>query len=206
MLDSKIDIEKLKHTIKLLRKKVKEQKELIADYQNNWMINLFNSLEAITNEYSILLNPPPQKIKASFKNQSELFEVKIAETVGVFSDGRTKMIFLTEKINSVGSNERNTNLILKESEFEPLLKSLDSIKLHLCQVDKSYFVNVKYYNLKQDEIICNIEVANEKFAYQRIEINKKYKANFIEMKTNFDKIYSLQKVLVDYKLKNGLPI
>lgn len=206
MLDSKIDIEKLKHTIKLLRKKVKEQKELIADYQNNWMINLFNSLEAITNEYSILLNPPPQKIKASFKNQSELFEVKIAETVGVFSDGRTKMIFLTEKINSVGSNERNTNLILKESEFEPLLKSLDSIKLHLCQVDKSSFVNVKYYNLKQDEIICNIEVANEKFTYQRIEINKKYKANFIEMKTNFDKIYSLQKVLVDYKLKNGLPI
>jgi hypothetical protein len=206
MLDSKIDIEKLKHTIKLLRKKVKEQKELIADYQNNWMINLFNSLEAITNEYSILLNPPPQKIKASFKNQSELFEVKIAETVGVFSDGRTKMIFLTEKINSLGSNERNTNLILKESEFEPLLKSLDSIKLHLCQVDKSYFVNVKYYNLKQDEIICNIEVANEKFTYQRIEINKKYKANFIEMKTNFDKIYSLQKVLVDYKLKNGLPI
>jgi hypothetical protein len=206
MLDSKIDIEKLKHTIKLLRKKVKEQKELIADYQNNWMINLFNSLEAITNEYSILLNPPPQKIKASFKNQSESFEVKIAETVGVFSDGRTKMIFLTEKINSIGSNERNTNLILKESEFEPLLKCLDSIKLHLCQVDKSYFVNVKYYNLKQDEIICNIKVANEKFTYQRIEINKKYKANFIEMKTNFDKIYSLQKVLVDYKLKNGLPI
>lgn len=206
MLDTKTEIKKLKHTIKLLRKKVREQKELIADYQNNWMINLFNSVEAITNEYSILLNPPPQKIKASFKNQSELFEVKIAETVGVFSDGRTKMIFLSEKINSVGSNERNTNLILKESKFDPLLKSLDSIKLHLCQVDKSYYVNVRFYNLRQDEIICNVNVANEKFKYQRIEINNKYKDNFVKMKTNFDKIYSLQKVLVDYKLKNGLPI
>jgi len=124
----------------------------------------------------------------------------------VFANGRTKMIFLTEKMNSVGSNERTTNLILKESEFEPLLKSLDSIKLHLCQVDKSNFVNVKYYNLKRDEIVCKVKVGNEKFVYEKIGINKKYKTNFIEMKTNFEKIYSLQKLFVDYKLQNGLPI
>ena len=167
---------------------------------------MFNTLEAITDKYSILLNPPPQKIKASYKNQSEVFELKIADIIGVFADGRTKMIFLTEKVNSVGSNERTTNLVLKESEFEPLLKILDSIKLHLCQVGKSNFVNVKYYDLKRDEIVCKVKVENEKFVYEKIGINKKYKTNFIEMKTNFDKIYSSQKVLVDYKLKNSLPI
>jgi hypothetical protein len=206
MKNLKDDIKKLKLTVQLLKKKVKEQNELIANYKNNWWINLFNTLEAITNKYSILLNPPPQKIKASYKNQSEVFELKIADIIGVFADGRTKMIFLTEKINSVGSNERTTNLILKESEFEPLLKILDSIKLHLCQVDKSNFVNVKYYDLKRDEIVCKVKVENEKFVYEKIGINKKYKTNFIEMKTNFDKIYSSQKVLVDYKLKNSLPI
>ena len=206
MKNLKDDIEKLKLTVQLLKKKVKEQNELIADYKNNWLLNLFNALDAITNEYSILLNPPPQKIKASYKNQGEVFEIKIADTVGVFADGRTKMIFLTEKINTVGSNERTTNLVLKESEFEPLLKSLDSIKLHLCQVDKSNFVNVKYYNLKRNEIVCKVKVGNEKFVYEKIEINKKYRANFIEMKTNFEKIYSLQKLFVDYKLQNGLPI
>lgn len=206
MKNLKDDIKKLKLTVQLLKKKVKEQNELIADYKNNWWINLFNTLEAITNKYSILLNPPPQKIKASYKNQSEVFELKIADIIGVFADGRTKMIFLTEKINSVGSNERTTNLVLKESEFEPLLKILDSIKLHLCQVDKSNFVNVKYYDLKRDEIVCKVKVENEKFVYEKIGINKKYKTNFIEMKTNFDKIYSSQKVLVDYKLKNSLPI
>jgi len=206
MKNLKDDIKKLKLTVQLLKKKVKEQNELIADYKNNWWINLYNTLEAINNEYSILLNPPPQKIKASYKNQSEVFELKIADIVGVFADGRTKMIFLTEKINSVGSNERTTNLVSKESEFEPLLKSLDSIKLHLCKVDQSNFVNVKYYNLKRDEIVCKVKVENEKFVYQNIGIKAKYKTNFIEMKTNFDKIYSLQKKLVDYKLQNGLPI
>jgi hypothetical protein len=205
MTDSKADIEKLKCTIKLLRKKVRAQNQLIADYQSNRMIDLLNSLEAIINEYSIFLNPRPQKVNASYRNQSEVFEIKISDTVGIFADGRTKMIFLKEKTNSVGSNERTTNLILKDSGFEPLIKSIDSMKFHLCKVDKSNYVNVRYYNLRRDEIICNIEVPNEKFSYQKIEIKDKYKTDFIEMKSNFDKIYLLQKVLVDYKLLNGLP-
>jgi hypothetical protein len=135
-----------------------------------------------------------------------LFEVKIAEIVGVFSDGRTKMIFLTDKINCVGSNERNTNLILKDCDFESLLNTLDSTKFHLCKVDKSSYINVKFFNLKQNEVVCNFKMTNERFTYQKIEINQKYQAKFIEMKTQFEKIYSLQKVLVDYKLQNGLPI
>lgn len=206
MENPELEIEKLKQTIKLLKRKVRVQNELIAEYQENILIKFYDFIASITDSYSIRLNPPAQELKASFKNQSESFEVKIADVVGVFSDGRTKMIFLNEKINSIGSSERNTNIVFINSGFKILINSLDSVKFHLCQVDKSTFVNVKYYDLKQEEIVCNVNLKNELLAYQVIQVNAKYKAAFIKMKTNFEKIYSLQKVLVDYKLQNGFPI
>ena len=197
---------KLKETIKKLRSVISAQKELIIKYRDNWMLNLFNSLNAITDEYSCMLNPLPVEVKASYQNRSELFKIRLADIIGVFSEGRTKIILLKEKISNIGSDERTTNIIYIGKNFKSVINDLDKSNFQLCKVDKSTFINVKYYDLNTDSIICKKELGILNVEYKKLTLNSKYKADFIQKKQTFNRIYSLQKLFVDYKLKNGLPI
>ena len=195
----------LKLKIQNLQKIIKQKNKLLDDYKNNWSINLFNSLQAITDEYSILLNPPVVKLKASYKNKSEAYNIKIENVIGIFSEGRTKKILLESSISGIGNNVRNTDLICVESSWESIIQKLDRVKFHLCEIDKSTFLNIKYYDLTNDELTFSIN--KSKFPeYKKFELKGDYKNNFILMKENYNRIYWLQKVFVDYKLKNGFPI
>lgn len=197
---------KLKKEIRNLKQVIKKQNAVINDLRDNWIINLFNSLQAIIDEYSIFLNPPEILLKASYQNKSEAYKIKTENLICVFSIGRTKKLLFGTNICGIGNNERDTNLISIENPWDILLPNLDSKKFHLCKIDKSTYVNVKYYDLLQDELIVKAKIENTSAKYEKFTIKGKYKFNFIQMKEQYDKIFSLQKLLVDYKLKNGFPI
>ncbi len=197
---------KLKEKIKTLQQTIKEQNKIIAEYENNWTLQLFDALDAIINEYSLLLSPYEIKIKASHQNKSEEYVIKTSNIICVFSVGRVKNILLKESVIEKGHNERKTNLISTDSDWETIIQKLDPSKFYLCEANKSIWVNVKFYNFEMGKIITESERDVEGLNYLRIEIKKKHKENFIVMKEFNKHIISLHKLHVDYKLKNGVSL
>ena len=63
------EVLKLKATVKLLRNEISEKNRLLQSYERDWALKLFDDLQTIQNEYSILLKPPLVVVKGYFKNQ-----------------------------------------------------------------------------------------------------------------------------------------
>lgn len=194
----------LRKEIIRLEETVKEQAELIYQYRENYLINMFNSLQAITEEFSILLNPEPLKIKATYKNKSELFLIQTSNIICIVSDGREKKILLKTPINSYGGDEtRTTSVISTSKNWEPLIKEVDRIGFHLFPVNKTVFVNVKYFSFDNN---CAITKAKLPVGYEKycsVKVTKNHIEHFRERRENYLRVYRLQKLLVDYKVKNG---
>ncbi len=201
------EIQKLKETVKLLRKKIKEKNQLLLSYERDWALKLFDDLQTILNEYSILLKPPPLIIKGSYKNQGYSFQVEVGQIVGLFSKARTKAILLTKPIPNIGSNEIITDVIYTEMGFPELSNQLDRSGLHFCQINRSCYVNLRHYNLVNNEVATN-KIANSLFdKYSLIEVSRRHLADFIAKKNAYQHISSLQKDQLHYILNfiiNGL--
>lgn len=203
--ESKI-IAELKKKVEEQKKTIQHQENLIEEYKHNHLLNLFNSIEAIINEYSILLHPPAVKVKSSFKNLSEEYKVQPENIIGIFSVGRRKDILMNRMISGTGSNERDTDVIYYDGSWENLIPLLGKNNILLCQIDRGTFINVNCYNLLNNELVCDW-IINENYSdYSVIPLSKKHKQEFIEKKSTFMKIFSLQNLLVRYKLRNGFPI
>lgn len=187
------EIQKLKATVKLLRNEIREKNRLIQSYESDWALKLFDDLQTIQNEYSILLKPPPVVVKGSYKNQGYSFQVKVGDIVGLFSKGRTKIILLNNPVSCVGADETVTDVIYTEMGFPELLKQLDQSNFHFCQVKRSYCVNIRYYNLVSTELIIDKMAHSISEKYARIKISKSYVADFIAKKNTYRHISSLQK-------------
>ncbi len=187
------EIQELKATVKLLRNEISEKNRLLQIYERDWFIKLFDDLQIIQNEYSILLKPPPVVVKGSFKNQGYSFQINVGDIVGLFSKGRTKVILLNKPVSYVGGYEIITDLIYTETGFPELLKQLDQSNFHFCQVNRSCCVNIRYYNLMSTELVIDKMTHNIFEKYARIKISKRCVADFIAKKNAYRHISSLQK-------------
>lgn len=187
------EIQKLKETVKLLKKEIREKNRLLLEYEKDWALKLFDDLQIILNEYSILLKPPPVIVKGSFKNQGYCFQIEVGDIIGLFSKARTKAILINKPIPNVGSSEIVTDVIHTEMGFPELLNQLDRSGFHFCQVNRSCFVNLKYYNLATYEVVTD-KIANSLFdKNSHIKLSKRHVADFIAKKTAYHHIGSLQK-------------
>ncbi len=184
---------RLKNTIKKLRREIKAKNELIQEYERSWSLKLFNDLETILNEYSVLLNPAPVVIKSSYKNRGYLFEIKPGNVITLFSKGRTKALILNEPIPNQGSAEIYTDIVYTERGFLELANLLDKNRFLLCQISRSCFVNLQYYNLGNNEVVTK-EINNKSFArYSSINITRTHKQEFVLKKNTYQHVSSLQK-------------
>lgn len=201
------EIQKLKETIKLLRKKIKEKNRLLLSYKRDWALKLFDDLQTILDQYSLLLKPPPLVLRGSYKNQGHSFRVEVGDIIGLFSKARTKAILLTKPIPNIGSNEIVTDVIYTETGFPELLKQVDQSNFHFSQVSRSCCVNIRYYSLNEKEVVTG-SIANTLFnKYSRCRISEKNRADFIAKKETYQHISSLQKEQLRYILSsilNGL--
>lgn len=170
-------------------------------------MKLFDDLQTIIHEYSGLLDPPPGTLKGSFKNQGYAFRIRLTNIIGLFAKGRTKIIFLEKSIPNVGSSEIIADMIYTEMGFPELLNQLDRSIFHFCQVSGSCYVNLKYYNLTNDQVVTD-KISNRSFnKYSAVKISKQHKAEFMSRKTAYHHISSLQKEQLHYILNfiiNGL--
>jgi len=141
------EIKRLKATVKLLRNEISEKNRLLQSYERDWALKLFDDLQTIQNEYSILLKPPPVVVKGSFKNQGYSFQINVGDIVGLFSKRRTKVILLNKPTSYVGGDETVTDVIYTETGFPELLKHLDQSNFHFCQVNRSCCVIIRTYDL-----------------------------------------------------------
>ena len=200
-------LKKLRETVKRLSKEIKEKDRLLLSYERDWALKLFDDLQTILNEYSILLIPPPLIVKGSYKNQGYSFQVEVGQIVGLFSEARTKAILLTKPIPNIGSNEIVTDVIYTEMGFPELSNQLDRGGLHFCQINRSCYVNLRHYNLVNNEVATN-KIENSLFdKYSHIEVSKRHVADFIAKKNAYHHISSLQKDQLHYILNfiiNGL--
>ena len=184
---------RLKEIIKTLEREIKAKNELIQEYEKDWALKLFNDLETVFSEYSVLLNPPSVVIKSSYKNRGYFFEIKSENVIGLFSKGRTKLLLLNEPIPNQGSTEIVTDVVYTEQVFPELTNLLDRSNFHFCQVSRSCFANLKYYNLINKKVVTT-EINNKSFVrYSSINITKAHKHEFILRKNTYQHISSLQK-------------
>jgi hypothetical protein len=185
---------------RLLEKKVKELKneiraknKIIQEYEKDWAVKLFSDIEVISSQYSVLVDPPPIEIKGTYKNQGYSFLVPVGNIVLVFSKGRTKTILMDKAIFHMGSDEKVTDIIYTEMGFSDLMDQLDRSKFHFCQINRSYYVNLRHYNLANREVLSN-SISNSQFKkYSKIELSDRHMAEFISKKMTYQHIGSLQK-------------
>lgn len=191
-----------------LKKTIKELKEYIKKYHQNYAMNMFNSLQAIIGEYSMLLNPSAVKIKATYKNKSEFFDVSVSNILFIEANGREKNIVLEIPISSYGGDEnRTTSRISVSNSWGILLNDLDRIGFHLFPINKKMYVNVKYFAYENNYAISNSKLPIKyKTDENLFKVAKSHLEHFRERRENYVRVFSLQKILVDYKLKNGIPL
>ena len=201
------EIHRLKRQVKKLQSEIIAKNELIQEYERDWSLKLFNDLQTIGNEYSVLLSPPPVIIKSSYKNRGYAFQIELTDIIGLFSKGRSKSLLLKKPVPNLGSSEIITDIIYTEKNFPELLDQLDRSKFHFCQINRSCYVSLKYYNLTNSEVVTN-EIRNKSFdRYSTLTILNRYKAEFISRKATYHHISLLQKNELHYILNfiiNGL--
>jgi hypothetical protein len=196
------EVKKLKATVKLLRKEIREKNRLLLSYERDWALKLFDDLQTILDQYSLLLKPPPLLLRGSYKNQGYSFRVEVGDIIGVFSKGRTKVILLNKPVSYVGSYETVTDVIYMETGFPELLKQVDQSNFHFSQVSRSSCVNIRYYSLNEKEVVTD-SIANALFnKYARCRVSKKNRTDFMAKKEAYQHISSLQKEQLRYILNS----
>ncbi|MBS1737540.1 MAG: hypothetical protein JSS98_13175 [Bacteroidetes bacterium] len=184
---------RLKTKIKQLEKIVGSQKSIITEYETNWHLKLFNDLEIILQQYTLLTDPPPVKIKTSFKNHAAHYEVKPANIIGIYSKGRTKQILLDVAIANSGSSKSQTNILYTESNLEELQKLIDPGDFLFSLPKRGIFTNVKYHNLEDNLLITDTITIPSLMKFGNIKVDSKIADEFIKKKKAYEHISSLQK-------------
>jgi len=196
----------LKTEVERLKKIIENQSKVINEYQENYLMNMFNSLSAICDEYGSLLNPTPIILNASYKGKSEIYEINIENVICVGSIGRTKLILLRKPIIGIGDNLRKTDVIFCNYSLDELIKLFNQVNINFFKCNKSSLVNLKYYDTNLNELNCLKTLPRGYEKYKNIKINSKFLSHFIERKGNYNRIYSLHKFLLRYKIQNGIPL
>jgi hypothetical protein len=179
----------LKDEIKRLNKLIVEKDAIIEDLNENIHMHIFEGLLRISDEFSILLNPPPIEIKGTYKNKSEKYLLKVEDIVQITSNGKYKEIWLKSKIPGRGESERNTDKIIVNSKWEDLIKKIDNMGFHLVKVDKGTYVNVRYFSLNEHSIrIEENEKVSLKLLNIRYDLDKDRISVFMNMKDNFNRV------------------
>lgn len=190
--DLKKENVRLKTKIKQLQKVVRSQKSTIAEYEKDWHLKLFSDLEILLPQYKLFTDPPPVKVKTSYKNLAAFYEVKPANIIGVFSKGRTKQIMLDVAISDSGSSKHKTNILYTETSFKELQKLIDQSNFLFCFATRGDLINVKHYNLKGKLLLTDSISNPSMIKFKNITINKKAANEFIEKKKAYESISSLQ--------------
>lgn len=172
---------------------ITEQEEIINDLKDNIHLHIWTGLLNVSNEFSLLLNPPPVEVKGTFKNKSEKYLLKVEDIVQLTSKGRYKEIYLKNVISGRGESERSTDTIIVDSLWNELIDKLDRIGFHFVMVDKGAYVNVKYFRIDKQSIKTEEgEQLNQKLREISYPLDKVRRIKFMNMKDNYTRV-SLQK-------------
>lgn len=185
--------EELKDEIIRLEKIIADRDETIVDLRENIHMHIWIGLLQVSNEFSILLNPPPTKIKGTYKNKSNEYSLKVEDIVHITAKGRYKEIWLRNRVPGRGETERNTDMVLADYVWDDLMKRLDSMKFHFVKVEKGAYVNVKYFRIDKRSIVTEGSEKLPKHLKGIIyNLDKSRMDKFIPVKENYNRV-SLQK-------------
>ena len=191
---------KLEADLKTARKKVRELKKYIQEQEDNFYLHMFEHIEAIKHDYSLLLNPYPVKIRTSDKGNTGVFEFKITDVICVVSDERIKTIHLRRKsIDIKGVKKASDNIIVNRNKLtiEQFRLELDSRGFHLVQVDRGLLVNAMYYKHKPGKLELLLK-DKPRPDITSLSIGKDYMKTYIQKRKDLFEIASLHKMFVRY--------
>jgi hypothetical protein len=191
---------KLEADLKAARKKVRELKKYIQEQEDNFHLRMFEHIEAITHDYSLLLNPYPVKIKTSDKGNTGVFEFKITDVICVVSDERPKLIYLRKKaVDIKGVKPAAEIVIVNRNEFkiEGLQREIDGRGMHLVQVERGLLVNAMYYKHEPGKLELLLK-DKPRPDITSFNIGKDYMQTYIQKRKDLAEIVSLHKMFVRY--------
>lgn len=174
-------------------------------HNNQYPLNLHNVIDVIRNRYSLLLNPEKVQIDASYHQKSEQYKISVNNVIGIFGDEKVKTLLLNEPEETVGKNDRKTDIVLCNSNFKDLVSVLDKNQIFFIKIGKSAFINLKFYDLENGELICN----SPKKHFKHMELNDFTSddlINFKKKKAEFNDYLTFQRFEVDAKVLNGIQI
>ena len=191
---------KLEADLKTARKKVRELKKYIQEQEDNFYLHMFEYIEAIKHDYSLLLNPYPVKIRTSDKGNTGVFEFKITDVICVVSDERIKTIHLRRKsIDIKGVKKASDNIIVNRNKLtiEQFRLELDSRGFHLVQVDRGLLVNAMFYKPEPGKLELLLK-DKPRPDITSFNIGKDYIQTYIQKRKDLFEIVSLHKMFLRY--------
>lgn len=155
-------------------------------------LHLYNLIEGIQGNYSILLNPPHTIVKGSDKGMSEEYTVKATDIICIKSSvekSKIKEIHLRKLLKNRRGDPKTTKLIKinKEKTIPIICKEIESAQVYLASVSQSEAVNIDLYDLVDDHLVLKLKSCKVK-SCQKIKIIKKYKADFQAKKEALERI------------------
>lgn len=192
--------EKLKAQLNKAKRDNRQLKKYIQEQEDQFPLRVFEYIENITHDYSILLHPYPVNIKASDKGNMGVFEFKVTDVICVEADDRLKKIYLRRKIADIEGRTMPQSLITvnrNKLTIEQLRQEIDSRSYHLVQVGRGLLVNTMYYKPKLSGVeltlqnITHADIANFNIAEEYLKV-------FVQKRNELVKIVSLHKSLVRY--------
>lgn len=199
MKSLKQENELLKQRLAEAELKINELTELVSELKNDFAFKLYQAIVRITKDDFEILNPEPVIIKSAHKSKHEEFRLKVTDILYITCVGKVKTIKLNTSIENFKGKYRETDTITVDSNdsLEKFRHGIDSISYHLIQVNRNTVVNLKYFALKGETLVCTFE--NDKTREPiKFEISKSHVDDFVVRKQMFDELISLQKTLLRY--------
>jgi hypothetical protein len=192
--------ERLKVQLKKSKEKNLQLKRYIQEQEDQFYVKMFDFIQNINHQNSILLHPYPIKIKASDKGNAGVFEINIKDVLCVVSDTRLKQIHLRRKVADIEGRTLPKSVISvnrNKLTIEQLQKEMDSIGYHLVQIGRGILINTMYYK----PILDGAELTLQDIKNPHIltfKIGKDYLKEFIQKREDLRQIVSLHKRFVSY--------
>jgi hypothetical protein len=124
----------------LLKEKIKQLESHIKILNNP--ARKAEELDFLLGQYDIILNPP----RKDFEFGKSKFSIDLNSLVCVEARGRLKILYFKEIQESKNDKNGSRDFIRFDGSFHTLIDKIDKIQSHMCQINRSLWVNVRHFS------------------------------------------------------------
>lgn len=192
---------RLKSRNKLLAREVVQLMSELELAERNLPLQLWSFLESVQNGYSRLMNTPVV-LKINWQDNYGAHPIKPGNLVAIKSTGKYKRFLLNQHIYDIEIPKNQLFDTKHESSWEELIQKIDPSGIRLLEVNRSWWINVEHFNLKQDYLSPTASLSKAGLgSLLNIKLKNEKKSEFQRMKKTIRDMNSFQNISIRSLIK-----